>query len=218
MKKLHAYFGEKFEFAKKWGFLGEVLKWVTITVGYQGMSRLTRCGIPSQKSRPTKRGFLQFWPPQNFFFDSKFFTRISRETPHPSQKSIGSRLLQGPQYGDFVLGRYTRLFFECEMGWVGPLFGKVCRHTYANDLNGYANEREGIPAFLNDLPGKVGRRKKSVKVSPPFTSPVDLKNKKLHSLLCEGRQTNKSVKVGWPSHFSGVTYTGGKVCWQKMGR
>ena len=61
-------------------------------------------------------------------------------TPNIYQKSVGSHLVQGPQYGDFVLGRYTRLFFECEIGLVGPLFVKVYRHRHANDPNGYAND------------------------------------------------------------------------------
>ena len=36
-----------------------------------------------------------------------------------------------------------------------------------------------------------------MKVYPPFTSPVDSKNKN----FCEGRLTNKIETVGWRSHF-----------------
>ena len=118
-------------------------------------------------------------------------------TPNLYQKSVGSHLVQGPQYGDFVLGRYTRLFFECEIGWVGPLFGKVYRPRHDNDPNGYANDWEGIPAFFADLPVKVGRRKKVWRYTRLLLLPSILKNKN----FCEGRLTNNIETVGWLSHF-----------------
>ena len=77
---------------------------------------------------------------------------------------------------------------------------KVYRHRHANDPNGYANDCDAsrrYTRFFRRPPCEGRQTEKSVKVYPPFTSPVDSKNKN----FCEGRLTNKIETVGWRSHF-----------------